>query len=96
MSKLAAEHQSVNLGQGFPDDEGPESMKQVGDQERCVLCVCRSHLQGPQTIETGGWVLAQGGCFLYALYLPPNTQVYTPCFPAHITSPFTLMRRQSQ
>lgn len=30
MSKLAAEHQSVNLGQGFPDDEGPESMKQVG------------------------------------------------------------------
>lgn len=29
MSKLAAEHQSVNLGQGFPDDEGPESMKQV-------------------------------------------------------------------
>lgn len=30
MSKLAAEHQSVNLGQGFPDDEGPEAMKQVG------------------------------------------------------------------
>lgn len=30
MSKLAAEHKSVNLGQGFPDDEGPESMKQVG------------------------------------------------------------------
>jgi hypothetical protein len=29
MSKLAAEHQSVNLGQGFPDDEGPETMKQV-------------------------------------------------------------------
>ncbi len=27
MSRLAAEHQSVNLGQGFPDDEGPESMK---------------------------------------------------------------------
>jgi hypothetical protein len=29
MSKLAAEHQSVNLGQGFPDDEGPDTMKQV-------------------------------------------------------------------
>jgi len=34
MSKLAAEHQSVNLGQGFPDDEGPEAMKQVeGEKE---------------------------------------------------------------
>jgi hypothetical protein len=32
MSKLAAEHKSVNLGQGFPDDEGPESMKQVGSK----------------------------------------------------------------
>lgn len=29
MSRLAAQHQSVNLGQGFPDDEGPESMKKV-------------------------------------------------------------------
>jgi aspartate/methionine/tyrosine aminotransferase len=32
MSKLAAEHQSVNLGQGFPDDEGPESMKQIASR----------------------------------------------------------------
>jgi aspartate/methionine/tyrosine aminotransferase len=29
MSKLAAAHGSVNLGQGFPDDEGPDSMKRV-------------------------------------------------------------------
>lgn len=29
MSKLAAAHQSVNLGQGFPDAEGPESMKRA-------------------------------------------------------------------
>lgn len=29
MSALAVEHQSVNLGQGFPDDEGPASMKDV-------------------------------------------------------------------
>ena len=27
MSALAAQHQSVNLGQGFPDEEGPRSMK---------------------------------------------------------------------
>jgi hypothetical protein len=27
MSALAAQHQSVNLGQGFPDDEGPAAMK---------------------------------------------------------------------
>ncbi|KIY98525.1 hypothetical protein MNEG_9439 [Monoraphidium neglectum] len=27
MSKLAVAHQSVNLGQGFPDEEGPLSMK---------------------------------------------------------------------
>lgn len=29
MSKLAATHQSVNLGQGYPDEEGPESMKRA-------------------------------------------------------------------
>ncbi len=28
-TRLAIEHGSVNLGQGFPDDEGPASMKQV-------------------------------------------------------------------
>ena len=26
MSRLAAEHQAVNLGQGFPDDRGPEDV----------------------------------------------------------------------
>ncbi|KAG1675147.1 hypothetical protein FOA52_003370 [Chlamydomonas sp. UWO 241] len=29
MSMLARKHESVNLGQGFPDDEGPYSMKAV-------------------------------------------------------------------
>ncbi len=29
MSKLAMQHGSVNLGQGFPDAEGPESMKKA-------------------------------------------------------------------
>lgn len=29
MSKLAMEHNSVNLGQGFPDEEGPASMKEI-------------------------------------------------------------------
>lgn len=28
-TRLAIEHGSVNLGQGFPDDEGPDSMKRV-------------------------------------------------------------------
>ena len=32
MTNLANEHGSVNLGQGFPDEEGPESMKQVTPQ----------------------------------------------------------------
>jgi len=27
MSRLAIEHQSVNLGQGFPDEDGPDSLK---------------------------------------------------------------------
>ena len=27
MSALAREHQSVNLGQGFPDDNGPEEVR---------------------------------------------------------------------
>jgi hypothetical protein len=38
MSKLAAEHQSVNLGQGFPDDEGPEAMKQVRTADMYSFC----------------------------------------------------------
>lgn len=29
MSKLATQHAAVNLGQGFPDSEGPETMKQI-------------------------------------------------------------------
>jgi len=31
MSRLAIEHRSINLGQGFPDEEGPESIKQMVD-----------------------------------------------------------------
>ncbi len=27
MSRLAREHQAVNLGQGFPDDPGPEDVR---------------------------------------------------------------------
>ena len=27
MSALAAEHKAVNLGQGFPDQDGPESIR---------------------------------------------------------------------
>ena len=30
MSALAREHQSVNLGQGFPDDKGPEEVRRGG------------------------------------------------------------------
>ncbi|WP_366656083.1 aminotransferase [Fodinicurvata sp. EGI_FJ10296] len=29
MSRLAAEHRAVNLGQGFPDDKGPEDMLRI-------------------------------------------------------------------
>ncbi|EFJ44947.1 hypothetical protein VOLCADRAFT_106184 [Volvox carteri f. nagariensis] len=32
MSKLAMEHGSVNLGQGFPDAEGPETMKEIASK----------------------------------------------------------------
>lgn len=32
MSRLAAEYQAVNLGQGFPDQEGPDSVKQIAMQ----------------------------------------------------------------
>ena len=31
MSRLAMEHQTINLGQGFPDEEGPASMLQALD-----------------------------------------------------------------
>ena len=30
MSALAREHQSINLGQGFPDDKGPEDVRGRG------------------------------------------------------------------
>ncbi len=29
MSRLAIEHQSINLGQGFPDEDGPEDVRQA-------------------------------------------------------------------
>jgi len=29
MSRLAIEHKTINLGQGFPDEEGPESVKRM-------------------------------------------------------------------
>jgi aspartate/methionine/tyrosine aminotransferase len=32
MSRLAIEHQAINLGQGFPDEEGPDSLKRVADE----------------------------------------------------------------
>ncbi len=32
MSRLAIEHASINLGQGFPDEEGPESIVAKLDQ----------------------------------------------------------------
>jgi hypothetical protein len=38
MSALASQHGAVNLGQGFPDDEGPESIRR---------CAAETVLQGP-------------------------------------------------
>jgi aspartate/methionine/tyrosine aminotransferase len=32
MSRLASEHRAVNLGQGFPDEEGPDSVKDMADR----------------------------------------------------------------
>ena len=32
MSRLAIERQAINLGQGFPDEEGPDSLKRVADE----------------------------------------------------------------
>lgn len=32
MTRLSLKHNSVNLGQGFPDDEGPDSMKRVAGE----------------------------------------------------------------
>lgn len=38
MSALATEHQAINLGQGFPDDEGPEDLRALA---------ARSLMEGP-------------------------------------------------
>ena len=32
MTRLAIEHQTINLGQGFPDQDGPDSIKAMVDQ----------------------------------------------------------------
>lgn len=32
MSRLAIERQAINLGQGFPDEEGPDSLKRIADE----------------------------------------------------------------
>ena len=34
MSALARQHQSVNLGQGFPDDKGPEAVRKAAVEIR--------------------------------------------------------------
>lgn len=33
MSRLAEKHQSINLGQGFPDDQGPDDVREVAARE---------------------------------------------------------------
>ncbi|MBL4740699.1 MAG: hypothetical protein JKY12_06880, partial [Sneathiella sp.] len=33
MSKLAIEHKAINLGQGFPDVDGPEDIRAVAAKE---------------------------------------------------------------
>ncbi|MDX1606072.1 MAG: aminotransferase [Candidatus Competibacterales bacterium] len=35
VSRLALEHQSINLGQGFPDEDGPDSLKQALQRATC-------------------------------------------------------------
>ena len=32
MTRLAVEHQTINLGQGFPDEDGPDSIKAMVTQ----------------------------------------------------------------
>src|SRR2546429_385914 len=36
MSALARQHQSVNLGQGFPDDKGPEEVRRAAGVPKLV------------------------------------------------------------
>ena len=35
MSRLAIEHKTINLGQGFPDEEGPDAVKRMVDTATC-------------------------------------------------------------
>ena len=32
MTRLAVDHQTINLGQGFPDEDGPDSIKAMVNQ----------------------------------------------------------------
>ena len=32
MSSLAVQHQAINLGQGFPDEDGPEAIREAAAQ----------------------------------------------------------------
>ena len=59
MTDLAIQHKSINLGQGFPDDEGPASMKVV---ERCSLstketCRARKSSRAEKEVSTNAVML---------------------------------------
>ena len=48
MSALAVEHRAINLGQGFPEDDGPEVPHVVG---LAHMGLDRHDIAGPKVVE---------------------------------------------
>lgn len=73
MSRLAAETGSINLGQGFPDTDGPRSLLQ-GAARRIEQGV-NQYPPGPGRVELRGAVAADRAR-RYGLEYDPDTEVY--------------------
>ncbi|RNL85478.1 putative succinyldiaminopimelate transaminase DapC [Halostreptopolyspora alba] len=73
MSRLAAETDSINLGQGFPDTDGPSSL--LRDASRHIERGVNQYPPGPGRAELRGAVAADRAR-RYGLEYDPDTEVY--------------------
>lgn len=76
MSRLALEHQAINLGQGFPDFDGPDEIKQAAQQ--AIAHGENQYAQSPGQPVLRHAIAAHARRF-YGQELNPDTEVTVTC-----------------
>jgi aminotransferase len=76
MTRLANEHDAVNLGQGFPDFPAPEELK-----EAAVRAIAEDHNQYPITwgVPAFRWAIAAKYQRDYGMQVDPETEICVTC-----------------